>query len=447
MGNQELNLIDSRKAKVNSDRASKFRKGSRRKDIVKKYLDKFGAKEGSIGENVTSGIDDFDFILNNIRNSISLEDREKFIREAERVIDEFKRSYDRILSDASLSSEDRDGIKKDRNVLVGDMQTKLADVINKYGDMLAQEENKTAVMTNELPEAKIGNEEDVYMNLEGNVVEADGLKNMAYVDYLCSVASSNGVSIRTIFESLVNGKKDVNVLTAEQFGSEKRGQAEAEIQRRIEEKNRNLESQLIDRNNEIAASNEKIARLEQKNRMSNEQNEQLVENANNLRREKNSLEQKVFEQDNTISELNKKNSELVSQVESVNSDNARKQNQIAELQSQVRNLNSIIEHARFENNDLRNELSRYVSEKDAEITELIKELNAREAQLERVNKILNGVTSNDDEHLVNDMNQNVEGGQGTDDIDKVRKGLEELSKVMNGAQGYDNSQEGAARVR
>ena len=440
-------LIGSKKAKVTLDRSNKFRRAAGRTSVGE-YLDKFGAKVSNLGEdvNLTNGkenwIENFEFILNNIRNSVSLEDRERFISKAKEAIINFKKSYDRILSDVNLSTEDRNDIKNTRNALALEMDTRLDDVINGFNEETIQTEQEISTMNNfELPEVEFKVEargEENNMGLENDV--RDSLVNMqTYKDYIYGeIMKRKGADfdnfIGLVIDYFVNGTKIIGVYTLEEFVDERRKQIEKAEQRKIEDQNRKLERECIDSENQLKVSSEKIDMLSR-------QRNEYREKADSLRDDNNSLTQRVSEQKHTISELERANSELNDRVKLGNRNIDEQQRQIFELQRKLDNAAAKRSEDELIISDLKEKLSESMRRERA-AEDRINDLN--ESTIKWRDKIsfeLKKLSpSYDAKNSASDGSDENVNGQSDIDLDKLSKGFEELSRVMNSVDDFGDSE-------
>lgn len=440
-------LSGSKKAKVTLDRSKKFRRAAGRTSIGE-YLDKFGAKVSTLGENVnlTNGkenwVENFEFILNNIRNSVSLKDRERFISKANEAIINFRKSYDRILSDVNLSTEDRNGIKKTRDALVLEMHTRLDDVINEFNEETIQTEQEISTTNNfELPEVEFKVEtrgEENNMGLENDV--RDSLVNMqTYKDYIYGeIMKRKGADfdnfIGLVIDYLLNGTKIIGVHTLEEFVDERRKQIEKAKQREIEYQNRELERKCIDSENKLKVSSEKIDMLSR-------QRDEYREKTYSLRDDNNSLTQRVSEQNHTISGLERENSELNDRVKLGNRNIDAQQRQIFELQRQLDNAAAKRTEDELIISDLEKELSESKRREQA-AENRINDLNeSTKKWRDNISAELKKLSPSDDaKNSVSDESDEYVNGQPDIDLDKLSRGFEELSRVMNSVDDFGDSE-------
>lgn len=442
MSIQELKLVDSKKAKVDLNRASKFRIASGRRNDVRKILGKARAKVSFLGENVnlTNDTEIFEFILENIRNSVSLEDKRRFINKAEQAIVDFKKSYDKILSDVNLSTEDRKDIKNNRDDLALEMQTRLTDVINEGLEETMQDEQEIAAVNNfEIPEAEVETrKEEKTMGLENDVRESL-VNKQTYEEYIFDeIMKRKGADfddfIKLVIEYFVKGTKIIGVYTLEEFIDERRRQIEKVEQRKIEDEKRKFERKYIDSENELKASSEK-------NDMLSRQRDEYREKVGSLRGENNILTQEISDQKHTISELERQNGELNAEVSLDKRNIAEQQRQIFDLQ---RRLDNEV--------DGRNQDGLKIRNLEEELKESMSREQAAEARINELNEstkkwrdkisaeLYKLSPSADNKNYASDESDDYENRQAQIDLDKLSKGFEELSRVMNGAESVEEPQ-------
>lgn len=165
---------------------------------------------------------------------------------------------------------------------------------------------------------------------EDDVELTDLTKFDTYSDYLIQYrkkyvpASDYDQFMDSVIKMFFEGSEIANVLSREKFIDEKRKQLERLEQRKIEEKRRKIESQLIDTENQLATASEKVEMLK---RQATEYRERLGK----MRDDNNTLEQKVFEQKTNNLELTESNKNLVNQVKVRDDSITAQQKQIFEL--------------------------------------------------------------------------------------------------------------------
>lgn len=261
--------------------------------------------------------------------------------------------------------------------------------------------------------------------------------------------------MNSVIKSLTEGTKIVNVLSEEEFIDEKRKQLERIEQRKIEEKRRKVEIQLIDTENQLSTANEKVEMLE---RQAAEYRKRLSE----MRSDNNSLEQKAFKQNNVNLELERKNKDLVKQVYTRDNNITAQQKQIFELRKQLD-----AEREARKQDDLKiksletqlNESRRSEEAKDQEIYKLNENTRKwRENLSAELNKLSPAddlektaqewVEQRDDFFQRREDSEKKEGKHFNEqsvtaeesEIDKLKQGMKKLTDLINN-EGVDNSSE------
>ena len=448
MSIQEFNQNGSKKVKENPEMSSKTRKEARRENIISNILMKFGGRLSSLNEKTDIKVteDNFDNILTDIELSDDKIHGDELVKKAKDMIEDRKRSYDKILSDAKLSTQDRDEIKKERNKVIAEMREELDRVLNVK---LVNEKESEEIIENEpvvFTEPKLDSkkEEGVFMNFENK--GSEGLMNMqTYEDYMFGeiLKRKNTLSeadfdnfIKLVIDYFVKGSKIIGVLTLEEFIDERRRELEKVEQRKIEEARRQLESDLINSDSNLKESRERVDMLE---KQTGEYKKQLGD----LRKENNTLEQKVSQQGNTISELTEANGNLGNQIEMDKRSISEQQKQIFELQ---RRLDGEVA--------AREQDGKRIQTLEAELGESRKRESDAEARIEQLNestkkwrdnlsKELKKLSPSDDTDNEMIANRN----QGDIDLQKLRESFDDLTRAMNGEETFEAPEMQGIQIR